>query len=92
MTCFDHLQRLLPLFPPWVTVLTNGVYPQNQNGPGAPTAATSASKPTPVPGASSSCPAIDNLMKGQAAQAVQCFNIMNGLDENIGLPAVTYYP
>ncbi len=29
--------------------------------------------------------AIDNLVKGAAGQAIQCFNIMNGLDEGIGL-------
>ena len=29
--------------------------------------------------------ALDNLTKGAAGQAVQCFNIMNGLDERTGL-------
>jgi N-acetyl-gamma-glutamyl-phosphate reductase common form len=29
--------------------------------------------------------AIDNLLKGGAAQAIQCFNIMHGLDESTGL-------
>jgi N-acetyl-gamma-glutamyl-phosphate reductase len=29
--------------------------------------------------------AIDNLVKGAAGQAIQCFNIMNGVDEWIGL-------
>jgi N-acetyl-gamma-glutamyl-phosphate/LysW-gamma-L-alpha-aminoadipyl-6-phosphate reductase len=29
--------------------------------------------------------AIDNLMKGAAGQAVQCFNVMSGLDEKTGL-------
>jgi N-acetyl-gamma-glutamyl-phosphate reductase len=29
--------------------------------------------------------AIDNLVKGAAGQAIQCFNIMNGLDESMGL-------
>jgi N-acetyl-gamma-glutamyl-phosphate reductase len=29
--------------------------------------------------------AIDNLVKGAAGQAIQCFNIMNGWDEGIGL-------
>ncbi len=28
---------------------------------------------------------IDNLQKGAAGQAVQCFNVSNGLEENIGL-------
>jgi N-acetyl-gamma-glutamyl-phosphate reductase len=36
--------------------------------------------------------AIDNLMKGQASQAVQCMNIMMGWDESLGLPKLTFYP
>jgi N-acetyl-gamma-glutamyl-phosphate/LysW-gamma-L-alpha-aminoadipyl-6-phosphate reductase len=29
--------------------------------------------------------AIDNLVKGAAGQAVQCFNVMLGIDERTGL-------
>jgi len=29
--------------------------------------------------------AIDNLVKGASGQAVQCFNLMAGLDERAGL-------
>jgi N-acetyl-gamma-glutamyl-phosphate reductase len=36
--------------------------------------------------------AIDNLMKGQSGQAVQCMNLMLGLDETIGLPQLAFYP
>ncbi len=36
--------------------------------------------------------AIDNLMKGQAGQAVQCLNIMMGWAEMLGLPKVSFYP
>lgn len=36
--------------------------------------------------------AIDNLMKGAAGQAVQCANIISGLDEATGLTAVGVYP
>ncbi len=36
--------------------------------------------------------AIDNLMKGQAAQAVQCMNIMMGWEESLALPKLTFYP
>ncbi|HSW48283.1 MAG TPA: N-acetyl-gamma-glutamyl-phosphate reductase [Candidatus Saccharimonadales bacterium] len=36
--------------------------------------------------------AIDNLMKGAAGQAVQCFNIAQGLDENVGLETIGLYP
>ncbi len=35
---------------------------------------------------------IDNLLKGQAGQAIQNLNIMHGLDPDIGLPKITYYP
>ncbi len=36
--------------------------------------------------------AIDNLVKGQAGQAVQCMNIMMGWDETLGLPRLSFYP
>ncbi len=35
---------------------------------------------------------IDNLLKGQAGQAIQNLNIMHGLDQDIGLPKNTFYP
>lgn len=35
---------------------------------------------------------IDNLIKGQAGQAVQCLNIMMGWDETYGLPQLAFYP
>lgn len=36
--------------------------------------------------------ALDNLTKGAAGQAVQCFNIMNGVDEQTGLSALGLHP
>jgi N-acetyl-gamma-glutamyl-phosphate reductase len=36
--------------------------------------------------------AIDNLMKGQAGQAIQCVNIMMGWEETLGLPQLAFYP
>ena len=36
--------------------------------------------------------AIDNLGKGAAGQAVQCFNLMRGLEEQSGLGATGVYP
>ncbi len=36
--------------------------------------------------------AIDNLMKGQAGQAVQCLNLMMGWEETLGLPQLSFYP
>ena len=35
---------------------------------------------------------IDNLMKGQAGQAVQCLNLMMDWDETLGLPQMSFYP
>ena len=35
---------------------------------------------------------IDNLLKGQAGQAIQNLNIMHGLEADIGLPKITFYP
>lgn len=35
---------------------------------------------------------IDNLVKGAAGQAVQCMNLMAGLDESVGLGAVAQLP
>lgn len=36
--------------------------------------------------------AIDNLIKGQAGQGVQCLNLMAGLKPETGLPLQSYYP
>ncbi len=36
--------------------------------------------------------AIDNLMKGAAGQAVQCFNLMHGLNESTGLTFSGLHP
>lgn len=36
--------------------------------------------------------AIDNLGKGAAGQALQCFNLINGLEETLGLRHVGVYP
>jgi N-acetyl-gamma-glutamyl-phosphate reductase len=36
--------------------------------------------------------AIDNSIEGQAGQAVQCFNLMMGWEETLGLPQLSFYP
>ncbi|MEB3233985.1 MAG: N-acetyl-gamma-glutamyl-phosphate reductase [Cyanobacteriota bacterium] len=36
--------------------------------------------------------AIDNLIKGQAGQGVQCLNLMAGLAPDTGLPLLPFYP
>jgi N-acetyl-gamma-glutamyl-phosphate reductase len=36
--------------------------------------------------------AIDNLIKGQAGQGVQCLNLLAGLPATTGLPLLPFYP
>ena len=36
--------------------------------------------------------AIDNLIKGQAGQGVQCLNLLAGLEPGTGLPLLPFYP
>jgi N-acetyl-gamma-glutamyl-phosphate reductase len=36
--------------------------------------------------------AIDNLVKGQAGQALQCLNLMMNWEETLGLPQLSFYP
>jgi N-acetyl-gamma-glutamyl-phosphate reductase len=36
--------------------------------------------------------AIDNLVKGQAGQAIQCLNLMMEWEETLGLPKLAFYP
>jgi N-acetyl-gamma-glutamyl-phosphate reductase common form len=36
--------------------------------------------------------AIDNLLKGGASQAIQCFNIMHGFEEDAGLKSFSFNP
>jgi N-acetyl-gamma-glutamyl-phosphate reductase len=36
--------------------------------------------------------AIDNLIKGQAGQGVQCLNLLAGLEAETGLPLLPFYP
>jgi N-acetyl-gamma-glutamyl-phosphate reductase len=36
--------------------------------------------------------AVDNLIKGQAGQGVQCLNLMAGLPVATGLPLAPFYP
>ena len=35
---------------------------------------------------------IDNMIKGQAGQAIQCLNVMAGLAPELGLPMLPFYP
>lgn len=76
---------------PWVTVLPNGVYPQTKWAWGT-NSCYIGIEVDPRTGRVIVMSAIDNLMKGQAAQAVQCFNLMMGFDETLGLPQLSFYP
>jgi len=76
---------------PWVTVLPNGVLPQTKWAWGTNRCFIGV-EVDPRTGRVIVLSAIDNLMKGQAAQAVQCLNLMLGLDETTGLPETSFYP
>ncbi|MGC9504248.1 N-acetyl-gamma-glutamyl-phosphate reductase [Baaleninema sp.] len=76
---------------PWVKVLPAGVFPQtkwacssNLNYIGIEVDART--------GRVIVLSAIDNLLKGQAGQAVQCMNLMLDIEETTGLPRLGFYP
>lgn len=76
---------------PWVTILPTGVYPQTKWAWGTNRCYIGIEVDART-GRVIVMSAIDNLMKGQAGQAVQCFNLMHGLDEQLGLPRQSFYP
>ncbi|HEY9761571.1 MAG TPA: N-acetyl-gamma-glutamyl-phosphate reductase [Trichocoleus sp.] len=76
---------------PWVTILPNGTYPQTKWAWGT-NRCYIGIEVDPRTSRVIVLSAIDNLMKGQAAQAVQCLNIMLGLEETVGLPQLSFYP
>lgn len=76
---------------PWVKILPNGVYPQTKWAYGTNNCYIGI-EVDPRTDRVIVMSAIDNLMKGQAGQAVQCLNIMMGWDETLGLPQMSFYP
>jgi len=76
---------------PWVTILPTGVYPQTKWAWGTNRCYIGIEVDART-GRVIVMSAIDNLMKGQAGQAVQCFNLMHGLDEQVGLPKQSFCP
>jgi len=76
---------------PWVTVMPTGTYPQTKWAWGTNRCYLGIEVDART-GRAIILSAIDNLMKGQAGQAVQCFNLMHGLDEQLGLPRQSFYP
>jgi N-acetyl-gamma-glutamyl-phosphate reductase len=76
---------------PWVTVCDPGVYPQTKWAGGS-NLCYIGIEVDPRTGRAIVMSAIDNLIKGQAGQAIQCLNIMMGWNETLGLPKLGFYP
>jgi N-acetyl-gamma-glutamyl-phosphate reductase len=76
---------------PWVRVLPVGVFPQTKWACGTNLCYIGVEVDERT-GRVIVVSAIDNLIKGQAGQAVQCLNIMMGWDEALGLPQLAFYP
>ncbi|HEY9858894.1 MAG TPA: N-acetyl-gamma-glutamyl-phosphate reductase [Candidatus Obscuribacterales bacterium] len=76
---------------PWVKVLPSGVYPQTKWATGTNLCYIGV-EVDPRTDRIIVMSAIDNLMKGQAGQAVQCLNLMMGWNETLGLPQLSFYP
>ncbi len=75
----------------WVKVLPSGIYPQTKWALGT-NLCYLGLEVDPRTGRIVVVSAIDNLMKGQASQSVQCMNIMMGWEETLGIPQLTFYP
>lgn len=76
---------------PWVKILPSGVYPQTKWACNTNLCYVGI-EVDPRTGRVIVMSAIDNLMKGQAGQAVQCLNVMMGWPETLGLPQLSFYP
>ena len=75
----------------FVKILPNGIYPQTKWACGTNLAYIGIQVDSRT-GRVIVLSAIDNLIKGQAGQAVQCLNLMMGWDEALGLPKLGFYP
>jgi N-acetyl-gamma-glutamyl-phosphate reductase len=76
---------------PWVNVLPQGTYPQTKWACGSNLCYLGVevdARTNRVIALS----AIDNMIKGQSGQAVQCLNLMMGWEETLGLPKLCFYP
>ena len=76
---------------PWVRICGSGVYPQTKWANGSNLCYIGV-EVDPRTGRVIVMSAIDNLIKGQAGQAIQCLNLMMGWDETLGLPKLGFYP
>ena len=75
----------------WVKICDSGIYPQTKWAWGS-NLCYIGLEVDPRTGRIIVMSAIDNLIKGQAGQAIQCMNIMMGWDETLGLPKLGFYP
>ncbi len=76
---------------PWVKVLAPGVYPQTKWACGTNLCYIGIEVDERT-GRVIVMAALDNLIKGQAGQAIQCLNLMRGWQETLGLPQLAFYP
>jgi N-acetyl-gamma-glutamyl-phosphate reductase len=76
---------------PWIRVLPTGVYPQTKWASGTNLCYIGIEVDERT-GRVVVMSAIDNLIKGQSGQAIQCLNLMMGWEETLGLPQQTFYP
>lgn len=76
---------------PWVRILPSGTYPQTKWAAGT-NLCYIGIEVDPRTDRVIVLSAIDNLMKGQAGQAIQCLNLMMGWEETLGLPRLSFYP
>lgn len=76
---------------PFVKVLSSGIYPQTKWACGTNLAYIGIQVDRRT-GRVIVLSAIDNLIKGQAGQAVQCLNLMMDWSESLGLPKLGFYP
>ena len=76
---------------PWVKICNSGTYPQTKWACGS-NSCYIGIEVDPRTGRVIVMSAIDNLIKGQAGQAIQCMNLMLGWDETLGLPKIGFYP
>ncbi len=76
---------------PFVKILPSGIYPQTKWASGT-NLCYIGIEVDPRTNRIIVMSAIDNLIKGQAGQALQCLNLMMGWDETYGLPQLSFYP
>jgi N-acetyl-gamma-glutamyl-phosphate reductase len=76
---------------PFVKILPSGVYPQTKWACGTNLCYIGV-EVDPRTDRVIVMSAIDNLVKGQAGQALQCLNLMMNWEETLGLPQLSFYP